>query len=47
MDNPERDSFLNSVWPKQSVMGAMAAGLRVLKLKLRDTKCDEVSSYVI
>jgi hypothetical protein len=40
-------SFLGSVRLKQSAMGAMAAGLRELKLKLQGTKCVDVSSYVI
>jgi hypothetical protein len=47
MDGPGRVSFLDSVRPKQSAVGAMAAGLRELKLKLQGTKCDEVLLYVI
>jgi hypothetical protein len=34
MDGPEHVSFLFSVRPKQSIVGAMAAGLRELKLAL-------------
>jgi hypothetical protein len=34
MDDPELVSFLALVRPKQSVAGAMAAGLRELKLAL-------------
>jgi hypothetical protein len=47
MDGPEHISFLGSVRPKQSTVGAMAVGLRGPKLELRCTICDEVSSYVI
>jgi hypothetical protein len=47
MDGPLHISFLGSIRSKQSVVAAMAAGLRGPKLELRCTICDEVSSYVI
>jgi hypothetical protein len=47
MDGSERVSFLGSVRPKQSAVGAMAAGLRELKLTLYITKLQSDCSYVI
>jgi hypothetical protein len=47
MDDSERVSFLGSVSPKQSVVGAMAASLRELKLTLQVTKLQSNSSYMI
>jgi hypothetical protein len=38
MDGPERVSIIGLVRPKQSVVGAMATGLRELKLALLVTK---------
>jgi hypothetical protein len=47
MDDPGCISFLGSVQLKQSDAGAMAAGLRELKLELWGTKWGDISSYVI
>jgi hypothetical protein len=47
MDSPKRVSFLGSVRSKQSAVGAMAAGLRELKLTLYVTELRSDCSYAI